>query len=133
MHGVGNAATTLYSSKAVGGYSGRSPSSWEYSRCKDEGLRPEHERQRASPPKDEELRSEGTSLPKFVRIGTSYSNGNGYRYASNRNALTTTTMVDPSWAITAGPREAMPRIVSGTRMATTPRLIHRFCLMMRRA
>ena len=44
--------------------------------------------------------------------------------------MNTTTSVEPSCAITAGPMDAIPRMVSGISTATIPRLIQRFCRMM---
>lgn len=43
------------------------------------------------------------------------------RYASKRNALTTTSKVEPSWNRTAVPMFS-PKIVAGISTATTPRL-----------
>ena len=54
------------------------------------------------------------------------------RYTYNRKALSTTTTVDPSWATTAIPSEAIPIAAAGAISKITPRAIHRFCMMIRR-
>ena len=55
----------------------------------------------------------------------------GSRYARSRSALMTTSKVDPSCRATAGPMPR-PRMVAGTRKATTPRLTNTFCLITQR-
>jgi len=56
-------------------------------------------------------------LPIITRIDRVYPS----LYPSNRRALNTTSKVDPSCAMTAGPIPR-PKIVAGTRIATMPKL-----------